>query len=240
MAQTAKDVRTIGFIGAGNIGSTLARLFLATGRDVVLSNSRGPETLEDLVTELGPRARAVAAEDAGAAGDVIVVTVPLKAYRNLPVEPLAGKVVIDTNNYYPDRDGRISALDDETTTTSELVQAQLPGSRVVKAFNNIFFGHLAIQGLPAGAADRRALPIAGDDVEAKHLVTELIDDLGFDVVDAGKLSEGWRFQRDTPSYVVRVDAAALTDRLARAKRYRDTTPEEAEQIAKEMQAAFAG
>lgn len=240
MAQTAEDVRTIGFIGAGHIGSTLARLFLATGRDVILSNSRGPETLDDLVTELGPRARAATAEEAGATGDVVVVAVPLKAYRNLPVEPLAGKVVIDTNNYYPGRDGRISVLDDETTTTSELVQTHLRGSHVVKAFNNIFFGHLAIQGRPAGAADRRALPIAGDDVKAKHLVSELIDELGFDVVDAGELAESWRFQRDTPAYVVRVDAAALTDRLARAKRYRDITPEEAEQIVKEMQAAFAG
>jgi hypothetical protein len=238
MAQTTQDVRTIGIIGAGNIGSTLARLFLATGRDVVLSNSRGPETLGDLVTELGPRARAATADEAGAAGDLVVVTVPLKAYRSVPVEPLAGKVVIDTNNYYPDRDGRIGVLDDETTTTSELLQAHLPGSHVVKAFNNIFFGHLATQGLRAGAPGRRALPIAGDDAGAKHLVAALIDELGFDVVDAGPLAEGWRFQRDTPAYVVKTDAADLTDRLARVKRYRDTTPEEAEQITKEMQAAF--
>src|SRR5690349_10352153 len=106
MAQTAQDVRTIGFIGAGNIGSTLARLFAATGRDVVLSNSRGPETLSDLVTELGPRARAATAAEAAAAGDLVVVTVPLKAYASVPVEPLTGKIVVDTDNYYPQRDGR--------------------------------------------------------------------------------------------------------------------------------------
>jgi 8-hydroxy-5-deazaflavin:NADPH oxidoreductase len=240
MAQTAQDVRTIGFIGAGNIGSTLARLFLATGRDVVLSNSRGPETLADLVAELGPRARAATPAEAGAAGDVVVVTVPLKAYPDLPVEPLAGKTVIDTNNYYPDRDGRIGALDDESTTTSELVQAHLRGAHVVKAFNNIFFGHLAAEGRPAGTPGRRALAVAGDDAAAKGVVTALIDELGFDVVDAGQLAEGWRFQRDTAAYVVRADAADLTDRLARAKRYRDTTREEAEQIAKEIHATFAG
>jgi hypothetical protein len=240
MAQTAQDVRTIGLIGAGNIGSTLARLFVATGRDVVLSNSRGPETLDGLVAELGPRARAATAAEAGAAGDLVVVTVPLKAYRGVPVEPLAGKTVIDTNNYYPDRDGRIGALDDESATTSELLQAWLPGSQVVKAFNNIYFEHLAAQGAPAGTPDRRALPVAGDDADAKRLVAALIDELGFDVVDAGGLAEGWRFQRDTPAYVVRADAADLTARLARAKRYRDTTPEEAEQIAKEIQTTFAG
>src|SRR3954454_1855325 len=240
MAQTAQDVRTIGLIGAGNIGRTLARLLLATCREVVLSNSRGPQTLQALVTELGPRARAATADEAATAGDLVVVTVPLKAYRDVPVDPLAGKIVIDTNNYYPDRDGRIGALDDESTTTSELLQAHLPGSHVVKAFNNIFFGHLATQGLPTGTAARWALPIAGDDVDAKQVVTALIDELGFDVVDAGPLAEGWRFQRDTAAYVVRSDSAELTERLARAQRYRDTTPEDAEQIAKETQAAFAG
>ena len=240
MAQTARDVQTIGLIGAGNIGSTLARLFLATGRDVVLSNSRGPETLQDLVTRLGPQARAATADQAAAAGDLVVVTVPLKAYQSLPVAPLAGKTVIDTNNYYPDRDGRIDALEDETTTTSELVQSHLSGSDVVKAFNNIFYGHLATQGLPAGAPDRRALPIAGDDAHAKHVVTALIDEIGFDVVDAGPLANGWRFQRDTPAYVVWAGIADLTERLARAKRYRDTTPDEAAQIAKEIQGAFTG
>ena len=240
MAQTAQDVRTIGLIGAGNIGGTLARLFLATGRDVVLSNSRGPETLQDLVAQLGPHARAATAEQAAAAGDLVVVTVPLKAYQSLPVAPLAGKTVIDTNNYYPDRDGRIEVLEDETSTTSELVQSHLAGAHVVKAFNNIFYGHLATQGMPAGAPERRALPIAGDDAPAKEVVTGLIDEIGFGVVDAGPLAEGWRFQRDTPAYVVWADTADLAGRLARAKRYRDTTPEDSALIASEIQAAFTG
>ena len=128
---------TIGLIGAGNIGSTVARLAVDAGYDVVLSNSRGPETLADLVDRLGPRAQAATAADAAAAGDIVVVTVPLKAYRDVPVEPLRGKVVIDTNNYYPDRDGHIAELDDESTTTSALLQAHLPASKVVKAFNHI-------------------------------------------------------------------------------------------------------
>src|SRR4051812_29875274 len=148
----------IGLIGSGHIGSTVARLAVDAGHEVVLSNSRGPETLQDLVTELGPRARAGTADEAAAAGDLVVVTVPLKAYRSVPVGPLAGKTVIDTNNYYPDRDGRIDALDDESTTTSELLQAHLPGSQVVKAFNNIYFVHLATQGQPTGTPGRRALP----------------------------------------------------------------------------------
>src|SRR5690349_10569426 len=133
---------TWGFIGSGNIGSTVARLAIAAGHDVVLSNSRGPETLTDLVAELGPHARGATAAEAAAAGDIVVVTIPLKAYRQVPVEPLQGTVVIDTNNYYPQRDGQIAELDDGSTTSSELLQAHLPDSGVVKLFNNIYFGHL--------------------------------------------------------------------------------------------------
>src|SRR5947199_10565297 len=152
-------VTTIGFIGSGHIGSTVARLAIDAGHDVVLSNSRGPETLADLVAELGPHARAATAADAAAAGDIGVVTVPLKAYREVPVEPLRGKVVIDTNNYYPQRDGHIAELDDEATTTSELLQAHLPESRVVKAFNNIFVAHLGSLQRPAGHPERSVLAI---------------------------------------------------------------------------------
>src|SRR6478735_5047095 len=141
---------TIGLIGSGHIGSTVARLAVAAGHDVVLSNSRGPETLADLVAELGDRARAATAAEAAEAGDIVVVTVPFKAYREVPVEPLRGKTVIDTNNYYPDRDGHIAELDDESTTTSELLQAHLPKSRVVKVFNNIYFEFLAVLNRPAG------------------------------------------------------------------------------------------
>ena len=192
---------TIGLIGSGNIGGTLARLAVAAGHDVVLSNSRGPETLKDLVSELGPKARAATAAEAAAAGDIVVVTVPLGAYREVPVEPLAGKVVVDTNNYYPERDGVFDELENGSTTTGELLQRHLPAARVVKAFNNIWFGHLGTLARPAGNADRSTLPIAGDDAAAKQAVTELLDSLGYEAVDVGPLAENWRTQRDTPVYV---------------------------------------
>jgi 8-hydroxy-5-deazaflavin:NADPH oxidoreductase len=192
---------TIGLIGSGSIGSTVARLAVAAGHDVVLSNSRGPQTLQDLVSELGPKARAATPAEAAAAGDVVVVTVPLRAYRDVPVEPLAGKVVIDTNNYYPERDGVFAELEDGSTTTGELLQKHLPKARVVKGLNNIWVEHLRSMARPAGSADRSALPIAGDDTAAKQAVTELFDSLGFDTVDAGPLAENWRTQRDTPAYV---------------------------------------
>jgi 8-hydroxy-5-deazaflavin:NADPH oxidoreductase len=213
------QLNTIGFIGSGHIGSTLARLAVDNGYQVILSNSRSPETLADLVAELGPAARAATATEAAKAGDVVVVTIPLKNYRQVPVVPLAGKIVIDTNNYYPDRDGRFPELDTENTTTSELLQQHLPESKVVKAFNHIFFKHLGSQGEPAGTPGRRALAIAGDDADAKQTVADLIDQFGFDVVDAGLLSEGWRYQRDTKAYVTRFDARELQDALAEAKRY---------------------
>lgn len=178
---------TIGLIGAGHIGSQIARLAVASGYPVVISNSRGPETLATLVTELGPGARAATATDAAKAGDVVVVTIPLRNYREVPVDPLAGKIVIDTNNYYPQRDGRIPELDRESTTSSELLQAHLPTSKVVKAFNHIYAAQLTTDGRPAGAKNRRALVIAGDDPDAKAAVTALIDQFGFDTVDAGPL-----------------------------------------------------
>ncbi|MFG1990095.1 NADPH-dependent F420 reductase [Actinoplanes sp. NPDC048988] len=201
MVEVPADMTTIGFIGSGNIGSTVARLAVAAGHDVVLSNSRGPQTLQDLVSELGPKARAATPAEAAAAGDIVVVTVPLRAYRDVPAGPLAGKVVIDTNNYYPERDGVFDELEDGSSTTGELLQKHLPEGRVVKGFNNIWFGHLGSLGRPAGSADRSALPIAGDDAAAKRQVAELLDSLGFDTVDAGPLAENWRTQRDTPVYV---------------------------------------
>ncbi|MEV0201212.1 NAD(P)-binding domain-containing protein [Nonomuraea sp. NPDC050691] len=191
---------TIAFIGSGHIGGTVARLSIAAGYDVVLSNSRGPETLKDLVGELGPKARAATPAEAAAAGDLVVVSVPLKAYRDVPVEPLAGKPVIDTNNYYPDRDGRFPQLDDASITSSELLQQHLPTSKVVKVFNAIFFQHLAALGRPAGATDRTALPIAGDDAVAKDAVTTFLDAIGYDAVDAGPLAESWRLKPGTPVY----------------------------------------
>src|SRR5215468_7888319 len=181
---------TIGFIGAGKIGSQLARLAVKNGYDVILSNSRGPETLSALVKELGPKARAGTPAAEAGGGDLVVVTVPLKAYREVPVEPLAGKIVIDTNNYYPQRDGHIRELDDESTTVSELLQAHLPKSKVVKAFNHIYAAELTKHGQPAGTPNRRALAIAGNDPKAKATVTQMLDAFGFDTVDAGPLAEG--------------------------------------------------
>lgn len=212
---------TIGLIGAGHIGSQVARLAIAHGYAVVISNSRGPETLAALVAELGPRARAATAADAAQAGDIVVVTLPLKNYRQVPVEPLAGKVAIDTNNYYPERDGHIPELDNESTTTSELLQAHLPTSRVVKAFNHIAAAQLTTDGQSPGSKDRRALVIAGDDRGAKATVTDLLDQFGFDTVDAGPLKEGWRIQRDTPGYGPRRTAEELRGDLAAATRYTD-------------------
>jgi 8-hydroxy-5-deazaflavin:NADPH oxidoreductase len=210
---------TIGLIGAGHIGSQVARLAVANGYNVVISNSRGPETLAELVAELGPKARAATAVEAASAGDIVVVTVPLKSYRSIPVEPLKDKVVIDTNNYYPQRDGHIPELDNESTTTAELLQAHLPTSKVVKAFNHIYAAELTTHGQPPGTKNRRALVIAGDDREAKAAVTRLLDQFGFDVVDAGPLKEGWRIQRDTPGYGPRRTAEELRKDLAAAKRY---------------------
>ena len=191
---------TWGFIGSGNIGSTVARLAIAAGHDVVLSNSRGPETLADLVSELGPHARAATAQEAAAAGDLVVVTIPLKVYRDVPVDEPAGKVVIDTMNYYPGRDGRIDALDDGSTTSSELLQAHLPQSRVVKGFNNIYFQHLRDLPRPSGSDDRSALAIAGDDDAAKDSVRRALDAIGYDTLDLGPLAEGWRTQPGQPAY----------------------------------------
>src|SRR3984893_4431590 len=212
---------TIGLIGAGHIGSQVARLAVAQGYSVVISNSRGPETLAPLVAELGPRARAATPVEAAEAGDIVVVTIPLKNYRDVPVGPLAGKVVIDTNNYYPQRDGHIPELDNESTTTSELLQAHLPASKVVKAFNHIYAAQLTTDGRPAGSKNRRALVIAGNDAGAKATVTRLLDHFGFDTVDAGPLTEGWRIQRDTPGYGPRRTAEDLRRDLAAAKRYAD-------------------
>ena len=217
----AETTTTIGIIGAGHIGSQIARLAVASGYKVVISNSRGPETLSVLIAELGPKARAATAVDAAKAGDIVVVTVPLKNYRAVPVAPLAGKIVIDTNNYYPERDGHIPELDNESTTTAELLQAHLPTSKVVKGFNHIYAAALTTDGQPAGTNNRRALVIAGDDPEAKATVSHLLDQFGFDTVDAGPLKEGWRIQRDTPGYGPRRTAPELRRDLAAAKRYAD-------------------
>src|SRR4051812_890954 len=211
-------MKTIGLIGAGNIGSQLARLAVKNGYNVVISNSRGPATLADLVAELGSQAGAATAQEAAQAGGIVVVTVPLKSLGDVPVAPLAGKIVIDTLNYYPERDGHIADLDREKTTTSEMVQQHLPTSHVVKAFNHIYAAELTTHGQPAGSPNRRALAIAGNDPAAKKAVAALLDQFGFDTVDLGPLSESWRIQRDTPGYGPRRTADELRGDLAEAKR----------------------
>jgi 8-hydroxy-5-deazaflavin:NADPH oxidoreductase len=214
-------MKTIGFIGAGHIGSQLARLAVSRGYNVVISNSRGPETLSSLVAELGPNARAATPAEAAKAGDIVVVSIPLKNYRRVPVAPLAGKIVIDTENYYVQRDGHIPELDNESTTSAELLQAHLPTSKVVKAFNHISAADLTKDGQPSGSKNRRAVVIAGNDPSARTTVSQLIDEFGYDTVDAGPLKEGWRIQPGTPGYGPRRTAEQLREDLASAKRRRD-------------------
>jgi hypothetical protein len=207
-------MKTIGIIGAGQIGSQLARLFLKSGYDVTIANSRDPDTLTELVKSLGTasdsdgvpgvptrgRAHAATAIEAAVEGELVVVTIPLKSYLEVPVAPLVGKVVIDTNNYYPQRDGHIPELDDGSVTSAELLQAHLPLSMVVKAFNHIRAAELTTHGQPRGSNQRRALAIAGDDAAAKVTVAGIIDGFGFDTVDVGPLAESWRIQPNTPGY----------------------------------------
>ena len=205
----------IGIIGAGHIGGTLARLFVGAGHEVAVSNSRGPETLAGLVEELGDRAQAVTAEEAERFGELVVVSVPFGRYRELPSEDVAGKIVIDTNNYYPQRDGRFEELDSDRTTSSELLQAHLAGAHVVKAFNAIRWTRLRDDGRPAGDPERIGIPISGDDPQAKQAVAELIDEIGFDPVDAGTLAEGGRkHQTGAAAYTEGLPTAELRSRLA--------------------------
>jgi predicted dinucleotide-binding enzyme len=192
---------TVGLIGSGHIGGTVARLAVVAGHQVLLSNSRGPDTLQDLAAALGPLARATTGREAAEGGELVVVTIPFRAVQSVPAGPLAGKVVTDTCNYYPQRDGQIPELDSGALTSSELVQRHLPESAVVKAFNNIYYKHLGSLARPVGAADRSYLPIAGDSAAAKAAVTAFLDSIGYGAVDAGPLAESWRQQPDTPVYV---------------------------------------
>jgi predicted dinucleotide-binding enzyme len=191
---------TVGLIGSGRIGGTVARLAVAAGHRVLLSNSRGPDTLQGLAGELGPLARAATGAEAAEGGELVVVAIPLRAYPSVPPVPLAGKVVIDADNYHPQRDGQIPELDSGALTSSELMQRHLPESAVVKAFNNIYYRHLASLARPSGGADRSYLPIAGDDADAKGAVTAFLDSIGYGTVDAGPLAESWRQEPGTPVY----------------------------------------
>lgn len=188
----------IGIIGAGFVGRAMAKQAVSKGYQVLISNSRGPQTLFSLSYAIGCKVGTV--EEAAVFGDIVVIAIPLFAYRTVPVEALAGKIIIDANNYYPERDGHIVELDEQRTTTSELLAQHLPLSHVVKTLNAIRMVDFEMAGLPAGHPDRGALAIAGDDQHAKAKVSALLDDFGFDAVDAGALAEGWRFERDRPVY----------------------------------------
>ena len=189
---------TIGFIGSGRIGGALAQLAVAAGHDVVLSNSRGPQSLREIAAQLGSRAHAASATEAAAA-DLVIVTIPIRAYRQMPVEPLRGRVVIDTLNYDPARQGALPEIEASDIPPHLLLQAHLPDAYVVKAFSTVFFHHLPQLARQAGAPDRSAVPIAGDHTPAKTAVAALIDSLGFDAYDAGPLAESRRFAPGTPA-----------------------------------------
>jgi len=209
---------TIGILGSGHVGSNLAQAAIAHGYDVVLSNSQGPETLAGLVGDLGPRARAATPAEAAAAGDFAIVAIPLTAIDQVPVEPLAGKVVIATINYFPQRYGHVPEIDSGATTAPGLLQAHLPASRVVRAFSMINAAEMSGDGHPAGDPKRRALALAGDDPAAKQLVASLYDEFGFDAVDIGGLDESWRIEAGQPAFVTRQDVAELKANVARARR----------------------
>ncbi|RUR92286.1 NADPH-dependent F420 reductase [Pectobacterium polaris] len=206
----------IGIIGAGFVGRAIAKLAIQAGHQTMLSNSRDPKTLFSLRPMIG--CDIGTPTQAAAFGDIVVIAVPLSAIGNLPIQALQGKFAIDAVNYYPERDGSVIALDAQQTTTSELLADTLPGAKIIKAFNAITMTHLESHSLPAGHPERRALPLAGDDPQGKTIVAELYDAFGFDGVDAGALSEGWRFERNMPSYCIRMTKAELTTALALASR----------------------
>jgi predicted dinucleotide-binding enzyme len=204
----------VGFVGAGNIGQGLARLATAAGYSVSMSNSRGAESLRELGETLGVEASSI--EATVQKSDFTVVTVPFASVITIDPAPFTGRLIIDTNNYYPSRDGQITELDRFTTTTSELVQRHFEGATVVKAFNAIMAGDLVAPfGLPGR---RRALPIAGDDAEALAIVSDFHERIGFDVVATGTLADSWRFERAKPAYCIPLDRDALLVAVAAAER----------------------
>ncbi|MFG3081992.1 NADPH-dependent F420 reductase [Streptomyces parvulus] len=191
--------RTIGIIGSGLVGGAIARLAVDAGYEVVLSNSRGPETIADLVRELGPLARAGTVDEAIAAGDIVALPLPLATFETLPADKLAGKVVLDQTNYYPEF-WRNAELDTGEITSSELVQRHVKDSFVVKALHNLDWNHMYSNARPKGDPERTTMPIAGDDEAAKKTVTRFLETVGYDVVDAGSLAESWRIEPNAPIY----------------------------------------
>ena len=210
---------TIGVIGAGHIGRSFSLAAIVKGHEIVIANNSGPETLGELVAELGPKARAATAADAAEAGEFAIVATPIAGAEALPVEQLAGKAVLATCNYFAERDGPIAEIDSGEVTVPEYVQTRLPTSNVVRAFNHLDAAAIATDGTPAGAPNRRALGYAGDDPGAKALTADLYEELGFDAVDVGGLADGWRLDVDQPTFVVRQNAGELRAGLLKAARH---------------------
>jgi 8-hydroxy-5-deazaflavin:NADPH oxidoreductase len=208
---------TIGIIGSGNVGQNIAKSAITSGYDVILS-SRNPQSLADLVQELGPHAIASSVSEAASRSDFAVVAIPITTVGQIPTEPLAGKTVICTINYFPDRLGHIAEIDDGKTTVPGVLQSHLSRSFVVRAFNMISAAEISGDGHPVGDPRRRALALAGDDPSAKRLVTKLYDEFGFDALDIGGLAESWRLDPGQPAFVARQNLAQLKANVARAKR----------------------
>ncbi len=192
----------IGIIGAGNIGANAAKLFVKAGHEIAIANSRGAETLKDLVAELGENAQAVSIEEAAKFSEIVFISIPFGKYQTLPPNAFDSKIVVDSNNYYPDRDGSFAELDENKTTSSEMLAEHLRGARIVKGFNTIWFEHLKTQGdMRLPSEERRAIFIASDDAEAKKTVARLIEEIGFAAVDTGDLRDGGATQQpDTAIY----------------------------------------
>ena len=205
----------IGIIGSGHIGGTLTEKLAAAGHKIGVANAHGPRSLEARAVSLGEGVCAMTVEEAAEYGELVVVSIPFGRYRSVPVAPLNGKIVVDTENYYPQRDGHFAELDEDRVTSSELVQQHLPGARLVKSFNAVRWDSLAEEGRPHGAAGRLAVPLAGDDDEAKRIVGQLIDEIGFDPVDVGGLAQGGRrLQPGTAVYAAHLTAMEMARWLA--------------------------
>ncbi|MBG0716534.1 NADPH-dependent F420 reductase [Microbacterium sp. 2C] len=207
---------TISVIGAGRIGQAIAGLAVRQGHPVVLSNSRGPETLQAVVDELGPLASSDTAAGAAAQGDIVVIAVTFDAIESLPVADLTGKVVLDATNYYAPRDGVIPAVEGDRVPTSVHVQRALLGAHVVKAFNHIVWSDIPADARPSDALGRRGIAVAGDDLPSKQRVTEFVDEIGFDPVDIGALDESWRIQRGSPGWITNYSAEQLLEKITEA------------------------
>lgn len=209
----------IGVIGAGHIGRSLSLAAIARGYEIVIANNGGPETLGELVAELGAKGRAATAADAAESGEFAILAIPLAGAGALPVEPLAGKIVLMTCNYFAKRDGPIVEIDSGELTVPQYLQARLPSSGLVRAFNHLDAAAIASDGTPAGTPNRRALGYAGDDPGAKERAAEVYEEFGFDAVDVGGLADAWCLDVDQPTFIARQNADELRANLAKATRH---------------------